>query len=223
MSLTPELDLLRQGPDAEARASKALESVLWRQLLKNVKVGLGGNDAAAGFAADTFAQVIADAVAGSAHLLPDPHGPAAPAPPPSSPGSALLLTSGFGARADPFTHAPSFHGGVDLKGAEGAPIYAARGGTVIGAGARGGYGQAVEIAHDDGTRALYAHASALEVKAGQRVEAGALLGAVGQTGRATGPHLHFEVRAGGQPVDPLRALKSYGQRADDLIGKVGDR
>jgi murein DD-endopeptidase MepM/ murein hydrolase activator NlpD len=217
MSLTPDLDQLRHGPDAQARASKALESVLWRQLLKNVKVGLTGTDAGAGFAADTFAQVIADAVSGSTGVLPGMPGAMAQAPAPA------LMSSGFGPRSDPFTGKAAFHGGVDLAAPEGSPIYAARGGTVVGAGARGGYGQAVEIAHDDGTRAVYAHASTLEVTAGQRVEAGARLGEVGQTGRATGPHLHFEVRAGGRPVDPLRALKSYGQRADDLIGKVGDR
>jgi murein DD-endopeptidase MepM/ murein hydrolase activator NlpD len=190
-----------------------------------VKVGLSGNDAGAGFAADTFAQVIADAVSGSTGVMPGMPGAIAPAPGPTGLPSAspTSLTSGFGARSDPFTGKAAFHGGVDLAAPEGSPIYAARSGTVVGAGERGGYGQAVEIAHDDGTRALYAHASTLEVKAGQRVEAGARLGEVGQTGRATGPHLHFEVRAGGRPIDPLRALKSYGERADDLIGKVGDR
>jgi murein DD-endopeptidase MepM/ murein hydrolase activator NlpD len=76
----------------------------------------------------------------------------------------------------------------------------------------------VEIDHGNGVVTLYGHASELLVSAGDFVEAGTEIARVGQTGRATGPHLHFEVRQAGRPVDPLRALKVYGRRADESSG-----
>jgi murein DD-endopeptidase MepM/ murein hydrolase activator NlpD len=107
---------------------------------------------------------------------------------------------------------------VDVAAAEGTPVQAALGGVVIAAGERGGYGQAVEIDHGDGTTSLYAHASELLVAVGQRVETGQPIARVGRSGRATGAHLHFEVRQGARPVDPSRALKQYGHRADGPSG-----
>jgi murein DD-endopeptidase MepM/ murein hydrolase activator NlpD len=76
----------------------------------------------------------------------------------------------------------------------------------------------VEIDHGGGLSTLYAHASQLAVKAGDVVDAGQEVARVGQTGRATGPHLHFEVRVEGRPVDPTRALNAYGIRAENTIG-----
>ncbi len=124
------------------------------------------------------------------------------------------VTSGFGERLDPITHLPSIHPGVDLGAAEGTPIPAARAGVVIAAGPRGGYGNAVELQHDDGTTTLYAHASEVDVTPGMSVGEGEIIGRVGQTGRTTGPHLHFEVRKGGHFVDPGQVLKTYRLRAD---------
>jgi murein DD-endopeptidase MepM/ murein hydrolase activator NlpD len=129
------------------------------------------------------------------------------------------VTSRFGPRADPFTGAPALHRGLDVAAPAGTPIRAAAGGTVLSAGPRGGYGEAVEIDHGDGTSALYAHASALLVRPGERVEPGQEIARVGSSGRATGAHLHFEVRQGERAVDPLRALGTYRRRG--LIEPAG--
>lgn len=128
------------------------------------------------------------------------------------------LTSGFGARIDPISGEPATHTGIDVGAPEGTPIRAPAAGVVVRAGARGGYGQAVEIDHGNGVVTLYGHASEVLVSAGDFVEAGTEIARVGQTGRATGPHLHFEVRQAGRPVDPLRALKVYSRRADEPSG-----
>jgi murein DD-endopeptidase MepM/ murein hydrolase activator NlpD len=128
------------------------------------------------------------------------------------------VTSSFGRRADPFTGLPAEHRGVDVAAPEGTPIRAAAGGVVRSAGPRGGYGDAVEIDHGDGTTSLYAHASALLVAPGERVEAGQEIARVGKSGRATAPHLHFEVRQGERTVDPSHALKAYRRRADGRTG-----
>jgi murein DD-endopeptidase MepM/ murein hydrolase activator NlpD len=130
----------------------------------------------------------------------------------------VLVTSPYGLRQDPFDGHLTRHEGVDLAGEEGAEIRAAAGGVVRRAGALGGYGNAVEVDHGNGITTLYAHASDLLVREGERVRQGQPIARVGHTGRATGTHLHFEVRQGGRPVDPSRALKIYGLRADTMIG-----
>ena len=112
------------------------------------------------------------------------------------------ITSGFGTRSDPFTHEARVHSGTDYGMAEGTPVRAVEAGTVSFAGKRGGYGNVVILTHADGTETRYAHCSALSVATGDTVDAGAQLGNVGHTGRATGPHLHFEVRVDGKAVDP---------------------
>lgn len=118
------------------------------------------------------------------------------------PVSGGRVTSQYGWRTDPFTGQKTFHGGVDIGLPEGTPIYASAAGVVIEAGIKGGYGYTVMIQHDDGFVTLYGHASKLLVKEGQRVAQGQLIARVGSTGRATGPHLHFEVRKGEATVDP---------------------
>lgn len=145
----------------------------------------------------------------------------AEAPPPGSrldPATLVAaparLTSAFGARHDPLGDGIRHHGGVDLAAAEGSEIVAAAAGVVRRVGDRGGYGQTVEIDHGGGVTTLYAHASELLVADGQRVEKGQPIARVGQTGRATGPHLHFEVRLRDRAVDPTRALKAYLERAE---------
>ncbi len=139
------------------------------------------------------------------------------------PGVTGTITSGFGPRLHPITGDVRFHTGVDLRAPEGAPIRAAAAGLVREAGHRGGYGNVVEIEHGDGNSTLYAHASALLVAKGQRVEAGQPVALVGQTGQATGPHLHFELRRHNHPVNPAsavvptfvsRALNRYRERAE---------
>jgi len=114
----------------------------------------------------------------------------------------LRVTSQFGLRADPFTGVMKEHHGLDLGAPEGTPVLAAAAGKVRFAGKRGGYGNVVIVEHADGTETRYAHCRELDVAAGQSVAAGQPIATVGSTGRSTGPHLHFEVRQGGKPVDP---------------------
>jgi murein DD-endopeptidase MepM/ murein hydrolase activator NlpD len=118
------------------------------------------------------------------------------------------VTSGFGYRADPFLGRLALHPGVDLAEAYGAEIHAAASGRVAHAGPAGGYGNMVEIDHGNGLVTRYAHMSDVLVEEGQEVDRGAVLGRLGSTGRSTGPHLHYEVRVDGEPVDPERYLRA---------------
>ncbi len=113
------------------------------------------------------------------------------------------ISSGFGLREHPVSGSHRMHHGLDLAAPEGTPVLAASAGRVVHAGPAGAYGLLVEIDHGDGIVTRYAHQSAIVVAVGDEVEAGTPLGAVGSTGRSTGPHLHFEVRRGGAPVDPV--------------------
>ena len=115
-------------------------------------------------------------------------------------------TSGFGTRIDPIKGTTSVHPGFDLAAKVGTPVSAAAAGTVVHAGPAGTYGNLVTIRHDGGYETRYAHLSAVSVKVGDRVDAGAPVGAVGTTGYSTGPHLHFEVRHDGTTVDPAPLL-----------------
>jgi murein DD-endopeptidase MepM/ murein hydrolase activator NlpD len=112
------------------------------------------------------------------------------------------ITSEFGPRAHPVTGAHRDHHGLDIAAATGTPIGAAADGKVTFAGSQGGYGNVVIVDHGNGTETRYAHQDTLAVTAGQIVKAGQRLGTVGSTGMSTGPHLHFEVRRQGEPVDP---------------------
>ncbi|MDR1741836.1 MAG: LysM peptidoglycan-binding domain-containing protein [Synergistaceae bacterium] len=117
------------------------------------------------------------------------------------------INSPFGWRRHPVTRRRDFHTGLDIKANRGVSIRSARGGKVVYAGWMGGYGKIVVLEHDNGQSTFYAHCSSLLVKPGTKVEAGKNIAKVGATGRATGPHLHFEVRNGNKPVNPLKYLK----------------
>lgn len=116
------------------------------------------------------------------------------------------MTSGFGWRTHPITGASKFHAGIDIGAGSGTPISAAGSGTVIVASWYGGYGNTVVIDHGGGLTSLYAHQSGLNVSNGQSVSKGQTIGWVGSTGFSTGPHLHFETREFGTPVNPLNYL-----------------
>jgi murein DD-endopeptidase MepM/ murein hydrolase activator NlpD len=118
------------------------------------------------------------------------------------------LSSGFGYRLDPFTRGPAMHTGLDFKAAHGAPARAAGAGRVVSAEPAGAYGNMVEIEHAHGVTSRYAHLAAIAVSVGQEVKQGAVLGRVGSTGRSTGPHLHYETRLNGEPVDPQLFLRA---------------
>ena len=126
----------------------------------------------------------------------------------------LDVTSGFGARRDPFYGRLALHTGIDLREEYGSPVRAVAAGTVTIAGSENGYGTLVEIDHGNGYATRYAHLSTLSVTIGQKVGAGAAIGEVGTSGRSTGPHLHYEVRIAGEPVDPARYLKLATTIAD---------
>jgi murein DD-endopeptidase MepM/ murein hydrolase activator NlpD len=128
---------------------------------------------------------------------------AAAAPQYARPGDGRL-TSGYGSRWG------RLHAGIDLAAGTGSPIRAAAAGTVLSAGDEGAYGRCIRIQHADGSVTVYAHLSAFEVSGGQQVAAGQQIGREGNTGRSTGPHLHFEVRIGDQPVNPAAWLAERG-------------
>lgn len=117
------------------------------------------------------------------------------------------VTSGFGYRIHPIFQVRKLHTGIDIDCEMGDSIRAAANGTVVAAGWRGGYGQCVIIAHNGELATLYAHQSAILVSVGQTVKGGEVIGKVGSTGYSTGPHLHFEVRVNGSPVDPMGYLQ----------------
>lgn len=112
------------------------------------------------------------------------------------------ISSGFGLRADPFTGSRKFHQGVDIAAPAGAPIKAAAAGRVVFSGSASGYGNLIEIDHGGGWVTRYGHNSANLVSAGDKIAAGQQIALVGQSGRATGDHLHFEVRRDGKAVSP---------------------
>ncbi|MDR1062306.1 MAG: peptidoglycan DD-metalloendopeptidase family protein [Clostridiales bacterium] len=120
----------------------------------------------------------------------------------------FTLSSTFGTRTHPVTKTVKKHTGIDIPAPTGTSIAAAKGGTVIISGVQGGYGNTVVISHGDGLTTLYGHCSKLLVKSGQTVQQGAVIAKVGSTGVSTGPHLHFEVRKNGSPVQPLDYVKA---------------
>lgn len=119
---------------------------------------------------------------------------------------AARLTSRFGPRLHPILGTSRMHNGVDFGAGYGTPVVAAGDGDVVWAGGRGGYGNTVIVDHGNTLATLYAHLSNVRVGVGQHVTRGQVVGAVGSTGLSTGPHLHFEVRRSGTPVDPLGYL-----------------
>lgn len=124
------------------------------------------------------------------------------------PASLEFISSGFGYRSDPFTGGAAFHAGLDFKGPIGAPIYAAARGKVSFAGVRQGYGNCIEITHGNGLLTRYAHMSAFRARVGDPVGPGSVIGLIGNSGRSTGPHLHFEVRINDRPLNPRPFLES---------------
>jgi murein DD-endopeptidase MepM/ murein hydrolase activator NlpD len=118
------------------------------------------------------------------------------------------LTAGFGERLDPFSGEGAFHTGVDISSEYGTAVRATADGVVIGAEEHVGYGRLVVLDHGFGVTTFYGHLSAFNVTPGQRVNRGDVIGYVGVSGRSTGPHVHYEVRINGAPVNPMRYLRS---------------
>ncbi len=127
-----------------------------------------------------------------------------------------VLTSEFGMRQNPILGSWRLHSGIDISAAYGSAIFAAGDGVVVSAEWESGYGYTTRIRHADGLETMYAHQSALAdwIAPGVRVRQGDVIGTVGTTGSATGPHLHYEVWVDGEPVDPL----GTGLRQAGLVG-----
>lgn len=117
---------------------------------------------------------------------------------------SINILSGFGWRLHPIYHVRKFHKGIDFSADKGTAIQATGDGEVITAGKDGGYGNCVIIRHGYGYETLYGHMSKIEVKTGQRIKRGQLIGLIGSTGASTGPHCHYEVHYNGQIVNPLQ-------------------
>jgi murein DD-endopeptidase MepM/ murein hydrolase activator NlpD len=138
--------------------------------------------------------------------------------PVSTPLPDPSVTSGFGTRIDPFLGTPALHPGIDYRASLGTPVAATAPGTVIDTqtGYNGGYGNMVDIDHGNGIVTRFAHLSEIAVKVGQVVAKGTTIGKAGSTGRATGPHLHYEVRVNDEAVDPTRFI-SVGEKLLPLL------
>ncbi|HVC30602.1 MAG TPA: M23 family metallopeptidase [Steroidobacteraceae bacterium] len=122
--------------------------------------------------------------------------------PEGRPVNAGYISSGFGERVDPFTGGGEFHEGIDFAAPMGTPIHAVAAGIVTWAGPRGGYGNMVQIDHGNGYSTRYGHSSKILVHVGETVQRGDVVALVGDTGRSTGPHVHFEVLRNGREVNP---------------------
>ena len=124
------------------------------------------------------------------------------------PVDGALIRSAFGHRTDPFSGEGAFHTGVDISALSGAPVHATAGGTVVNADWENGYGRLIVIDHGGGLQTYYAHLSKFKVHTGQEVRRGDEIGLVGTSGRATAPHLHYEVRMAGNPTNPYTYLRT---------------
>jgi murein DD-endopeptidase MepM/ murein hydrolase activator NlpD len=227
--------------DDAHKAASQLEAFFLRQLLAEARPA-GGGAIDGGFAGDTFKQMLDEAIAdkmaarggiGMAEMMAQQlakagtPGSIAPAGDPSvavqlPPGLPALQvpvagtpTSGFGMRTDPVHGgAGQMHPGFDLAAPKGTPVGAAAAGKVVSAGVAGGYGNLIIVDHGNGYTTRYGHLSAIDVKVGDQVTPGQIIGAVGSTGYSTGPHLHFEVRHNGDAMDPepMLPIKRAGKR-----------
>lgn len=112
------------------------------------------------------------------------------------------VNSGYGLRRSPWTRRPEEHDGLDIGTLTGTPVQSPAAGTVVTASTGGAFGRHVVLDHGNGVRSLYGHLSKIEVKAGEPVEKGQIIGLTGNTGRSTGPHLHYEILVAGKPMDP---------------------
>jgi murein DD-endopeptidase MepM/ murein hydrolase activator NlpD len=128
------------------------------------------------------------------------------------------MSSPFGMRMDPFLKGPAIHTGIDLRGDKGDPVRVTANGTVTIASWQGGYGNMVEVDHGNGFATRYGHMSKIDVKVGQAVRIGQTLGEIGSTGRSTGPHLHYETRIDGEPVDPQKFLRAGLRLGNAMLG-----
>jgi murein DD-endopeptidase MepM/ murein hydrolase activator NlpD len=182
-------------------------------LMKRVTAGAGQGgplipieSADIGSTDESFNASLADAATAIAKL--DGVVTALNALPLGTPSEAGSLSSGFGARIDPFNEQLAFHSGVDFSGPSGAAVRATASGIVVFAGPQGAYGNTVEVDHGYGIRTRYGHLSKILVQVGTPLDKGAIIGKLGSTGRSTGPHVHYEVWYDNAVRDPSKFIKA---------------
>lgn len=203
----PVAALLRAAPAGTARAEALLQRLGLdpaRFLGERSNAGRGGPFISA---ADPQVRVLLDGAARRAALA-----ASFARIPAFLPVNQVHQSSDFGYRSDPFHGGGAFHAGLDLTGKTGEAIHAAADGVVVRAGWWAGYGKVVVVDHGNGMETRYGHMSRLNVKAGDSIRQGEVVGAMGSTGRSTGTHLHFEIRLDGRPIDPqpFLDLASFG-------------
>jgi murein DD-endopeptidase MepM/ murein hydrolase activator NlpD len=126
----------------------------------------------------------------------------------ASPAPGRSVSSAFGVRKDPLLGRPAMHSGMDFRAPSGSPARVTAAGKVVKAGWQGGYGRMVEVEHAGGFTTRYGHLRKIEVGVGQQLVTGDVVGAIGSSGRSTGPHLHYEVRRHGEALDPMRFIRA---------------
>lgn len=221
-------------------AADRLSAYFLRRFLTEARVGeslIGGSSPANGQFADMLRDALANAMSEGDRLgLAEAFGGLGTAEGPESLGATLtairahasvgapdprvavapvegIVSSRFGLRVHPVTNQPDHHKGVDLAAPLGTPVRSAGQGVVVRAEEAGNYGNLVVIDHGGGLQTRYAHLAQIDVEVGAELDAGARLGSVGNTGRSTGPHLHFEVRRDGQAENPLRVVSGLNAAA----------
>lgn len=209
-----KLDLERDRTEvASVRATKQGALDTQNSLIAAKQSVLEGVRAKTERLADLDAQLERDSARIKSLLAPPPGSTgAAPVPPPVGGGQLAWpangpVTSGFGYRTHPIFGDTRLHAGIDIGAAYGSPVWAADDGTVAYAGTMSGYGNVIIVDHGGGLATTYNHLSAFSVSSGQHVGRSQQVGNVGCTGYCTGPHLHFEVRVNGTPVDPMPYLQ----------------
>lgn len=207
----------------QALSARSPHSRILFFILVGVLAVLGALNAAAALRVD------AAEPAATAATADEPVGDEAAPPPPAfvfdTPLPGREINSPFGLRQLPWEENGRLHEGVDIVAATGSPIKAATDGVVVEAGVSGSYGRYVEIAHKDGFRTLYAHLGAVArgVRPGAYAPRGQVIAFVGNSGRSTGAHLHFELRRRGRPLNPSYFLDQTFDESDDLPLKAAAR
>jgi murein DD-endopeptidase MepM/ murein hydrolase activator NlpD len=205
-----------QDVDKETlRLTRALKAtgIDTKTLMKRVTAGEGQGgplipieSADIGATDEGFNASLTDAVAAIAKL--DGVVTALNALPLATPSQAGGVSSGFGARLDPFNEQLAFHSGVDFSGPSGSAVRATASGIIVFAGPQGAYGNTVEIDHGYGIRTRYGHLAKILVQVGAAIDKGAIVGKLGSTGRSTGPHVHYEVWYDNAVRDPSKFIKA---------------
>ena len=194
----PVPDSARVKEMQEKREVSLVQAMSESELIQGIAAQLNNLSLRSGYQMKSYEE-IEDMVKNKEKLL-----AAIPAIQPVSNKDLSRVASGFGYRIDPVYKTRRFHAGLDFTAPVGTPIYATADGVVKEAGYNtGGYGNNVVINHGFGFQTLYAHMYKIKARVGQKVKRGEVIGYIGNTGKSTGPHLHYEVHKKGQPVDPI--------------------